>query len=69
VDEAARRAGVHVVRHPHMYTRLADAGLVTRSGSGIRRMSWLVRAATGHDIGIGLRDFEVLCTIPRKTAT
>lgn len=69
VDEAAMRAGVHVVRNPHIYTRLADAGLVTRAGSGIRRMSRLVRAATGQDIGIALRDFEVLFTIPRKTAT
>jgi ATP-dependent DNA helicase RecG len=69
VDEAAMRAGVHVVRNPHIYTRLADAGLVTRAGSGIRRMSRLVRAATGQDIGIVLRDFEVLFTIPRKPAT
>jgi ATP-dependent DNA helicase RecG len=69
VDEAAMRAGVHVVRNPHIYTRLADAGLVTRAGSGIRRMSRLVRAATGQDIGIALRDFEVLFTIPRKIAT
>ncbi|MBI3951046.1 MAG: putative DNA binding domain-containing protein [Acidobacteria bacterium] len=66
VDEAAMRAGVHVVRNPHIYARLSDAGLVTRAGSGIRRMSRLVREATGRDIGIDLREFEVLLTIPRK---
>ncbi len=66
VDEAAMRAGVHVVRNPHLYSRLADAGLVTRAGSGIRRMSRLIREATGRDIGLALGDYEVLVTIPRK---
>jgi ATP-dependent DNA helicase RecG len=68
VDEAAMRAGVHVVRNPHIYARLSDAGLITRAGSGIRRMSRLVKEATGRDIGIDLRDFEVLLTIPRKVS-
>jgi ATP-dependent DNA helicase RecG len=66
VDEAAMRAGVHVVRNPYIYARLSDAGLVTRAGSGIRRIIRLINAATGKDIGINLRDFEVLLTIPRK---
>jgi ATP-dependent DNA helicase RecG len=66
VDEAAMRAGVHVVRNPHIYARLSDAGLVTRPGSGIRRIIRLINEATGKDIGIDLRDFEVLLTIPRK---
>jgi len=66
VDEAAMRAGVHVVRNPHLYSRLSDAGLVTRAGSGIRRIIRLVREATGEDIGLDVRDFEVLLTIPRR---
>ena len=65
VDEEAMRAGVHVVRNPHIYARLSDAGLVTRAGSGIRRMIRLIKEATGNDIGIALPDFEVLFTIPR----
>jgi len=69
VDEGAMRAGVHVVRNPHLYARLSDAGMVTRAGSGIRRMSRLVRGSTGQDIGIDLRDFEVLFTIPRPSGT
>jgi ATP-dependent DNA helicase RecG len=68
VDAEAMRAGIHVVRNPHVYARLADAGLVTRAGSGIRRIIRLVKQATGRDIGINLRDFEVVLTIPRKTA-
>ncbi len=66
VDEAAMRAGVHVVRNPHIYARLSDAGLVTRAGSGIRRIIRLIKQATGNDIGIDIRDFEVLLTIPRQ---
>jgi ATP-dependent DNA helicase RecG len=66
VTEAAMRSGVHVVRNPHIYTRLSDAGLVTRAGTGIRRIIRLVREATGRDVEIALRDFEVLLTIPRR---
>ncbi len=69
VDEEAMRAGIHVVRNPHIYGRLSDAGLVTRAGSGIRRMIRLIKEATGNDIGIDLRDFEVLIMIPRKKRT
>jgi len=66
VDEGAMRAGVHVVRNPHIYARLSDAGLVTRAGTGVRRIIRLVRQATGQDVGIALRDFEVLLTLPRR---
>jgi hypothetical protein len=40
--------------------------LVTRAGSGIRRIIRLIKEATGKDIGIDIRDFEVLLTIPRQ---
>lgn len=66
VDEEAMRAGIHVVRNPHIYARLSDAGLVTRAGSGIRRIIRLVKESTGRDIGIKLCEYEVLITIPRK---
>jgi ATP-dependent DNA helicase RecG len=66
VDEEAMRAGTHVVRNPRIYARLSDAGLVTRAGSGIRRMIHLVRQATGRDVEIVVRNFEVLVTIPRR---
>jgi ATP-dependent DNA helicase RecG len=66
VTEEAMRAGVHVVRNPRLYARLSDAGLVTRAGTGIRRIVKLVQKATGKDIAIEVRDFEVLLSIPRR---
>lgn len=68
VDEAAMRSGVHVVRNPHLYARLSDAGLVTRAGTGVRRMSRLVRESTGRDVEIAIRDYEVLVSLPRPPA-
>jgi ATP-dependent DNA helicase RecG len=66
VDAEAMRSGAHVVRNPWIYARLSDAGLVTRAGTGIRRIARLVREATGREIGLEVRDFEVLLTLPRK---
>ncbi len=65
VDEEAMRSGVHVVRNPHLDARLSDAGLVTRAGTGVRRMSRLVREATGQDVRVEVRPFEVLVSLPR----
>ena len=61
------RAGIHVVRNPHSYAQLSEAGLVTLTGSGIRWIIRLVKEATGRDIGIALRAYKVLITIPRKS--
>lgn len=66
VDADAMRAGVHVVRNPRIYARMSDAGPVTRAGTGVPRIVKLVRDATGEDIGLDVRDFEVLLSIPRK---
>ena len=69
VTEGAMRAGVHVVRNPRIYTRLWDAGLVTGAGTGVRRIIRLIREATGQDVIIALRDFEVLLVLPRPRPT
>ena len=66
VDADAMRAGVHVVRNPALYARLSDAGLVTRAGTGIRRIIRLVREATGKDVTLDVRPFEVCLTLPRN---
>jgi len=66
VTEGAMRAGVHVVRNPRIYARLSDAGLVTRAGTGVRRMVRLVKEATGREVEIIIREFEVLFSLPRK---
>ncbi|MBI3272738.1 MAG: putative DNA binding domain-containing protein [Planctomycetes bacterium] len=68
VTPDAMRAGVHVPRNHRIYTRLANAGLVTEAGTGIGRMSLLVRQATGRDIGLEVRDAEVLLSLPRALA-
>jgi len=68
VDEEAMRAGVHIVRNPRIYSRFPAAGMVTRAGTGVRRIIRLVREATGKDIGLSIRAFEVLLTIPRKAS-
>jgi ATP-dependent DNA helicase RecG len=68
VTAGAMRAGVHVPRNPRIYARLADAGLVTGAGTGIRRMSSLVRRATGRDIGIEVLEAELVLTLPRPLA-
>ena len=65
VDEDAMRAGVHVVRNPRIYARLSDAGLVTRAGTGVRRIIRLIKQATGREVEITIREYEVLLTIPR----
>ncbi len=66
VDEAAMRAGVHVVRNPTIYARLADAGLTTRAGTGIRRMIRLAREATGREVKIEVASFEMVVALPRR---
>ena len=65
LDEDAMRAGAHVVRNPHIYARLSDAGLVTRAGTGIPRIIRLVKEAAGQDVEIRVREFEVLLSISR----
>jgi ATP-dependent DNA helicase RecG len=65
VDAGAMRAGVHVTRNPHLYSRVADAGLVTRAGTGVRRMIRLVREASGRDIDIQITEAEVVIVLPR----
>lgn len=67
VDAESMRAGVHVVRNPAIYARLSDAGLVTRAGTGIRRIVRLVREATGKDIDLRVSPAEVVLVIPRPS--
>jgi ATP-dependent DNA helicase RecG len=67
VDESAMRAGVHVTRNPHIYSRVAEAQLATRAGTGIRRIARLLRERSGAELGISISDAEVVLTLPRAT--
>lgn len=66
IDEAAMRAGAHVPRNPHIYSRIADLGLVTRVGSGIPRISKQLHEATGAELGIAISDALTTLTLPRQ---
>lgn len=65
VDADAMRAGVHVTRNPHIYSRVADAELATRAGTGVRRIARLLREFGGLSLGIDISDAEVVLTLPR----
>lgn len=66
VDAEAMRSGVHVPRNPHVYSRVVASGLATRAGSGVPRISRLLRQSTGTTLGIAIRDAEVVLTLPRR---
>jgi ATP-dependent DNA helicase RecG len=68
VDAEAMRAGVHVTRNPHIYSRVADAQLATRAGTGIRRIARLLRENGGRELGIRISDAEVALNMPRRNA-
>ena len=65
VDADAMRAGVHVTRNPHIYSRMAEAALATRAGTGVRRIARLLREAHGTQLGITISDAEVVLSLPR----
>src|SRR6266496_2191370 len=65
VDVDAMRAGVHVTRNPHIYSRVADAQLATRAGTGIRRIARLLRENGNGQLGIRISEAEVALTLPR----
>lgn len=66
VDAEAMRAGVHVTRNPHIYSRVADAQLATRAGTGIRRIARLLREDGGRELGIRISEAEVALILPRR---
>jgi len=65
VDGEAMRAGVHVPRNPHIYSRVAAGQLATRAGTGIRRITRLLRETDVDGPDIAISDAEVVLTLPR----
>jgi ATP-dependent DNA helicase RecG len=69
VDANAMRAGVHVPRNPHIYSRVAEAQLGTRAGTGIRRIARLLREHSGQHLDIKISDAEVALVLPKNATT
>ncbi len=69
VDAEAMRAGIHVPRNPHIYSRVVEAALATRAGTGIRRIARLLLDQGGGELGITISDAEVVLTLPRERNT
>jgi ATP-dependent DNA helicase RecG len=65
VDADAMRAGVHVPRNPHIYSRVAAAQLGTRAGTGIARIARLLREHSGRSLGIQISEAQVVLVLPR----
>ena len=63
------RTGVHVPRNPVLYSRLAEAGLTTRAGGGVRRLIRAVKRTTGLDVRLEIIAFEFVLTVPRPVKT
>ena len=68
VDAEAMRAGAHVPRNPHIYSRIADLGLVTRAGSGVPRIARQLRETSGTELGITISDAMTMLILPRRPA-
>lgn len=68
VDADAMRAGAHVPRNPHIYSRVVAAKLATRAGTGIPRIARLLRETNGTSLGITISNAEVALTLPRGPA-
>lgn len=66
VDADAMRAGVHIPRNPHIYSRTAVAQLATRAGTGMLRIARLLRENSGQSFDIRISDAEVALILPRR---
>jgi ATP-dependent DNA helicase RecG len=68
VDVETMRLGTHVPRNPILLSHFAKLGYVTSLGTGVPRVIRLVSQAVGKEPDIAVRDFEVMVSIPRRTA-
>ena len=59
----------HVPRNPHIYSRVAEAQLGTRAGTGIRRIARLLRERSGQSLDIKISDAEITLVLPRGAAS
>jgi len=60
------KMGCHVLRNPTIYNLLYKTGVVTDTGSGIRRIIKLTKQSTGKEVSLKVTDGEFVLTLPRK---
>ena len=64
--ESIKIGGSHVLRNPTIYNLLLKMGLVTDTGSGVRRVIQLIKDSAGKDVLLKETEGEFIVTIPRK---
>jgi len=64
--ENIKIGAAHVLRNPTIYILLNKMGLVTHTGTGIKRIIESVKKTVGKEVKLEVTDSEFVLTIPRK---
>ena len=64
--ENIKIGAAHVLRNPTIYILLSKMGLVTHTGTGVRRIIASVKKTVGKDVKLEVINSEFILTIPRK---
>lgn len=64
--ENIKIGAAHVLRNPTIYILLNKMGLVTHTGTGIKRIIESVKKTVGKDVKLEVIDSEFILTIPKK---
>ncbi len=64
--ENIKIGAAHVLRNPTIYIILNKMGLVTHTGTGIKRIIESVKKTVGKDVKLEVIDSEFILTIPKK---
>ena len=64
--ESIKLGGSHVLRNPTIYNLLSKMGLVTDLGSGVRRVTQIIKESLGKEVSFIETEGEFTVIIPRK---
>jgi ATP-dependent DNA helicase RecG len=64
--ESMKIGAAHVLRNPTIYILLSKMGLVTHTGTGIKRIIESVKKTVGKEVKLEVIDNEFILTIPKK---
>jgi len=67
--ENIKIGAAHVLRNPTIYILLSKMGLVTHTGTGIKRIIESVKKTVGRDVKLEVIDSEFILTIPRSVVS